>query len=96
MVLLFIRCILLCFPAISGLKINLDKSNLVSICSGMDGKVYVSTMRCKVSSIPIKNFGLPLGVNLKDKTISDLVILSEKKNWDLVISRFGREERFSF
>lgn len=48
--LLDLRCVLLCFQAIIGLKINMNKSELVRICDGTNGIL-----------LPIKYLDLPLG-----------------------------------
>lgn len=52
---------LLCFEAVSGLKINLSKSEAIPI--GMVGNVQdlADIMSCRASSLPITYLGLPLG-----------------------------------
>lgn len=56
-----LRYLLLYFQGASGLKINLQKMELVRI--GAD------VMECKEVSLPIKYLGMPLGTKYKDKSI---------------------------
>lgn len=55
----YLRCVLLWFEAVSGLKINLTKSKLV-----VDGLACI--MGCRVLSLPLKDLGL-LGAPFKPK-----------------------------
>jgi len=63
--LLYLRMLLLSFEAVSGLKINLDKSVLVpvGIVDNMDDLAGI--LGCGVSSLPLKYLGLPLGAPFK-------------------------------
>jgi hypothetical protein len=69
-----LRCLFLCFEAVSGLKINLAKSELVLVgnVDNVDGLAGI--MGCGVSSLPLKYLGLPLGASYKAKHIWDGVI----------------------
>lgn len=51
--LLNLRCILLCFEAVSGLKINLYKSELVGIGEGGMRNSLARVMSCKDVQVPI-------------------------------------------
>jgi hypothetical protein len=66
--LLYLRMLLLSFEAVSGLKINLDKSVLVpvGIVDNMDDLAGI--LGCGVSSLPLKYLGLPLGAPFKAKS----------------------------
>lgn len=68
-----LRCLFLCFEAISGLKINLTKSELVSIglINNIEGLARIG---CRVSSLPMKYLGLPLGSSFKAKPIWNVII----------------------
>jgi len=73
-------CVLfLFFEAVSGLKINLAKSILVSVgcVDNVDG--LVSILGCGVSSLPIKYLGLPLEACYKAKSIWDGVGKIERR-----------------
>jgi hypothetical protein len=75
----FLCALILCFEVVSGLKINLDKSELapVSNVENVDG--LVSLLGCSVSSLPLKYHGISLGASYKAKYI-----------WDRVIEKRGR------
>lgn len=80
--LLDLRCILLCFQAVSSPKINLNKSELV-VCGGSTSGQQLSqvllsqVLGCKVSQFPIKYLGVPLGAKYKDS-----------RSWDPIIELF--------
>ena len=57
--------LLMCFKAISSLKINLEKSELFLVGSGNDAKDLAFEVACKVGSLPSTYLGLPLGVAFK-------------------------------
>jgi hypothetical protein len=77
--LLYLRMLLLSFEAISGLKINLDKSVLVPVglVDNMDDLAGI--LGCGVSSLPLKYLGLPLRAPFKTKS-----------NWDEVVGKVER------
>lgn len=60
------RCLLLCFEAVSSLRINLSKSELVPVGEVGDVEELASILGCGVASLPIKYFGLPLSAKYKD------------------------------
>lgn len=74
-----LRCILLCFQVISGLNINLQKSELVMLRSKGNGDQLANALGCKIVNLSIKYLGLPLGAKFKDA-----------KFWDPVIDLFER------
>ena len=47
-------CLFLCFKAISGLKINLAKSESVHVCNVNNVEDLAHVLGCKVSSLPMK------------------------------------------
>jgi hypothetical protein len=77
--LLYLRMLLLSFEAVSGLKINLDKSVLVlvGLVDNMDD--FAGILGCGVSSLPLKYLGLPLGAPFKNKS-----------SWDEVVGKIER------
>jgi hypothetical protein len=77
--LFYLRMLLLSFEAVSGLKINLDKSVLVpvGIVDNMDDLAGI--LGCGVSSLPLKYLGLPLGAPFKAKS-----------SWDEVVGKIER------
>lgn len=64
--LLNLRCVLLRFQAVSDLKINLHKFELVRIGDGSDGKALARVLGCTSSQLPINYLSLPLGAKYKD------------------------------
>lgn len=76
---LHLRCILLRFQIISGLKINMAKSELVKIGDRREERQLVDVLGCRVSDLPLKYLGLPLGAKFKDS-----------RTWDPVVEMFER------
>jgi hypothetical protein len=66
--------ILVCFEAISGLKVNLWKSGLVVVGHVPHQKELADILNCSISSLPLKYLGLPLGASFKSKAIWDEVV----------------------
>ena len=64
----------LCFEAVSGLRINLAKLELVPIGNVNNVEGLVNILRCRVSSVPLKYLGLSLGASFKAKSIWDGII----------------------
>lgn len=58
------RCLFLCFKAVSGLKINLSKSEIIPIRVD-DVENLASMIGCRVALLPVKYLGLPLGAPYK-------------------------------
>ena len=66
---IFILCmILIWFEAVSSLKINLGKSELVPIGIVHNMHLLLVVLGCKQGYLPMKYLGLPLGAKFKDKT----------------------------
>jgi hypothetical protein len=61
-------CLFFCFEAVSRLKINLAKSELVVVDSVEDVEGFVSILSCRVSSLPMNYLGLLLGTSFKAKS----------------------------
>ncbi|XP_023916416.1 uncharacterized protein LOC112028013 [Quercus suber] len=66
---LFLRIILIWFEAVSGLKINLGKSELVPVGMVDNLDLLLIVLGCKQGTLPMKYLGLPLGAKFKDKAI---------------------------
>ena len=67
-------CVLTWFEAISGLKINLGKSEmvLVGVVSNMEGLAGI--LGCNCVALRMKYLGLPLGAKFKETTIWNPII----------------------
>ena len=66
---LILRMVLIWFEAVSGLKVNLDKSGLVAVGAVHNMDLLVAVLGCKQGSLLMKYLGLPLREKFKDKSI---------------------------
>ena len=66
---LILCMILIWFEVMSGLKINLSKSELVPVGVVHNIDLLLNVLGCKQGTLPMKYLGLPLGAKFKDKTI---------------------------
>nr|GEW77578.1 RNA-directed DNA polymerase, eukaryota [Tanacetum cinerariifolium] len=72
-------CILRCFFLVSGLKINVHKSNILSICvSDEETSGMANVIGCRTSKLPLKYLGVLVGCNM-----------SRCANWDAIINKFS-------
>jgi hypothetical protein len=89
-----LRCLLLCFEAVSELKINLLKSVIVPICEVEDVEGLSRILGCGVETLPLTYLGLPLGARYKDPFIWNKVIEKMKSKlarWKcMYLSKGGR------
>ena len=76
------RAILARFEEVSGLRINLGKSELVPIGVVHNMDVLVGMLGCWQSSLPLRYLGLPLGTKFKELSIWNPIL--EKMEWRLV------------
>jgi hypothetical protein len=60
-----LRCTFLCFEAVSSLRINLGKSELVPIGEVDDVESLAHIMGCRIGSLPMIYLGMPLGASFK-------------------------------
>jgi hypothetical protein len=72
--------ILLCL-AISELKINLQKSELVVVGEVPNIEELAAILSCRISSFPMKYLGLPLGAPFRLRAIWDGVVERMEKSW---------------
>ena len=66
---MFLRLVLFWFEVVSGLKINMGKSKLVPMGVVPNIAHMVDVLGCKQGSFPMKYLGLPLGANVRDRSI---------------------------
>ncbi|XP_065618459.1 uncharacterized protein LOC136062819 [Quercus suber] len=74
-----LRAILARFEEVSGLRINLGKSELVPIGGVPNLEALVGLLGCGQSSLPLKYLGLPLGAKFKDLSV-----------WNPILERMER------
>lgn len=78
--LLYLKCVLLCFQVVSGLKINLNKSELARIWGSGDAGPFAKILGCKEVKFSFKYLGVPLGAKYKNQLTWEPVIeLFEKR-----------------
>lgn len=78
--LLHLLCVLMCFQAVSGFKINLNKSELVRIGGNGEVGIFARVLGCKEVKFPFKYLGTPLSAKYKDLITWELMIeLFEKR-----------------
>jgi hypothetical protein len=65
----YMGSLLVCFEAVSGLKVNLTKSSLVLVGSLDDVDQLVGNLGCGTGDLPLKYLGLPLGASFKLKAM---------------------------
>nr|GEW22622.1 RNA-directed DNA polymerase, eukaryota [Tanacetum cinerariifolium] len=64
---------------VSGLKINIHKSNVLGVCvSNMDVANMTSLLGCGASTFPLKYLGVPFGCNM-----------ARCSNWEAIIKKFS-------
>ena len=66
---MFLRLVLFWFEVVFGLKINMGKSKLVPTGVVPNIAHMVDVLGCKQGSFPMKYLGLPLGANVRDRSI---------------------------
>uniref|UniRef100_A0A5B7BI34 Reverse transcriptase domain-containing protein n=1 Tax=Davidia involucrata TaxID=16924 RepID=A0A5B7BI34_DAVIN len=70
----YLRSVLLCFEAVSGLKVNLIKSELIPIGEVQGIEELRWTLGCRLGSLSSAYLGLPLEAFLRSKSFWDPVI----------------------
>ena len=86
--------ILIWFKAVSGLKINLGKSDLVPVGMLDNLDLLLIVLGCKQGTLPMKYLGVPLGAKFKDKAIWNPILEKIERRlagWKrLYLSKGGR------
>jgi len=75
----YLGVLLLCFEAVSGLKVNLAKSLLVPIGNVDNVAKFATILSCGTYSLPMKYLGMPLGVCDKATSIWDDIIVKMER-----------------
>jgi hypothetical protein len=65
----YLGALLVCFEAVSGLKVNLTKSSLIPVGSLDDVDQLAGNLGCGTVDLPLKYLSLPLGASFKLKAI---------------------------
>lgn len=89
-----LRSLFLLFEAVSSLKVNLAKSELIPVGDVDQVESLVNILGCGVATLPVKYLSLPLGASYKSIHIWDGVIEKIERrlaNWKrLHLSKGGR------
>lgn len=64
-----LRCILVWFEAVSGLRVNLYKTSILPIGEVDNTHLLAGILGCGVESLPTSYLGLPLGAKFKEKSM---------------------------
>ena len=67
--LLSIRLVLSCFQAFTGLKVNVEKREIVPVGEVNNLDTLANILQCRVGSLPMKYLGMPLGTSFKTASI---------------------------
>ncbi|XP_059625407.1 uncharacterized protein LOC132268594 [Cornus florida] len=96
----YLRCVLVCFQAVSGLRTNVGKSVLVPVGEVQEVNSLVAVLGCKTSSFPISYLGLPLGVSSRRVGCwYPVVERFERRRLEMIQRNFlwgGRGEEFKY
>ena len=91
---LHVRMLLLCFQAVTGLKVNALKSEIVPIGEVPNIHILVEILGCRIGSLPMTYLGMPLGASHKSPTVWNPILEKiERKlaDWKkLYLSKGGR------
>ena len=76
----YLSWLLMWFEAISGLKINLAKSEIIFVGGVVNMEVLANELGCKIGAFPSSYLGLPLGAQHNSMVV-----------WDVIEERFRRK-----
>ena len=71
---LSIRLVLTCFQAFIGLKVNVEKSEIIPIGDVSNIQSLANILQCRVGSLPMIYLGMPLGTLYKTAFIWNLIL----------------------
>ena len=72
--LLHVHLLLLCFQAVTGLKVNVSKSEMVPISEVNNMHALVEILGCRVRSLPMTYHGIPLWQSHKAPSIWNAIL----------------------
>ena len=77
---LHVRLLLLCFQAVTSLKVNVAKSEMVPIGEVNNMQALAEILGCRVGALPMTYLGMPLGAPHKSPSI-----------WNPILEKFERK-----
>ena len=72
--LLYIQMVLTCFEAVTGLRVNMNKSEMVQVGTVPDFPRLVALLSCKIGTLPMTYLGMPLGAPHKALSMWDPIL----------------------
>ena len=92
--LMYVRLVLTGFEAVTGLKVNMAKSEMVPVGEVGNLQVLADILCCRIGELPMTYLGMPLGSNFKSLSIWNPIIEKMEKRlagWQrLYLSKGGR------
>ena len=92
--LMYIRLVLTFFEAVTGLRVNMRKSELVPVGDVPNLSTLADIMHCRIASLPMIYLGMPLGSSFKSKDIWNSIVEKMERRlagWkSLYLSKGGR------
>ncbi|CAN1258050.1 Putative ribonuclease H protein At1g65750 [Linum perenne] len=83
-----VLAILICFEAVSGLKVNLHKYVMYTVGDGVDGQTLASIIGCALGTLPTTYLGLPLGARRAARSLWDPVVSKVRGRLDSWKAKF--------
>ena len=91
---LHVRMLLLCFQAVTGLKVNVLKSEMVPVGEVPNVHVLAEILGCRIGSLPMIYLGMPLGASHKSPIVWNSILEKIKRKlagWKkMYLSKGGR------
>jgi hypothetical protein len=72
--LMYLRLVMTCFEATTGLRVNLAKSEIVLVGEVENLRVLADILCCQIGSLPMSYLGTPLGSSFKSTSIWNPII----------------------
>ena len=72
--LMYLRPVMACFEATTGLRVNLAKSEIVPVGEVVNIWVLADILCCRIGSLPMSYLGMPLGSSFKSTSIWNPII----------------------
>ena len=66
---LYIRMVLTCFEATTGLRVNMSKSEMVPVGEVQNISVLAESLCCRIGVLPLSYLGMPLGASYKANAV---------------------------
>ena len=78
---LHVQMLLLCFHAMTSLKVNALKSVMVPIGKVPNVHVLAKILGCQIGSLPMTYLGMPLGASHKSPTVWNPILEKIERSW---------------